>query len=477
MKEIFLHEIRGAIFGGKALVAFALMLAAFLISLGMMSREHERRLENYSMSISLPAEQLFWNKIFFWEFDDGDFTSSDNSTEPLAKVKEPDPMIFFARGFDTEMRQGVDFLANFPIIELNKEPEQEKNLLHLMFPAPDLLFMVKVLVSLLAMVFAYNIFCGEREQGTLKLMLSAGASRGAVFGGKFLGGLVSVWTAFTAAFLVYLLALSFLTPVSLGGDAAARVALIYAVSLLHIAVFFGLGAVISASTRNSAPSMVLTLFVWIVVVFVLPGLAALTAQQFAPVDSEDKVARLKFEKATDMEREYAEANPGVTRSYTGSYGARHDEIRHLIAAELQKIDDENERSKALQTALTSNLARVSPVGSLSHLFTSLSRTGIDDVRLFREDLLEIRTEMDRIFTEFVQDPNFLQLYMEGRFDIPEEILEVARPFIDVNRTAKFSVPSLSETLASTWIDFGLLGFFAVAAAALTFTRFIFYDPR
>jgi len=477
MKEILLTELRGNISSSKALVSFLLMLVAFLISLGMMSQEYQRRLDNYRMSQSIPAAELFWNKIFYWEFEDGGVTNSDNATMPLAKVKEPDPLIFFARGFDTEMRQGIDFFSTFPIIDLNKQPEQEKNLLHLLFSAPDLLFMVKVLVSLLAMLFAYDIICGERERGTLKLMMVAGASRGSIFSGKYFGGLISIWAAFSAAFIVYLLALSFLTPVSLNGSASPRIALIYLVSLLHIAVFFGFGAVISAFTRNSSSSLVLTLFVWIIVVFVLPGLSSLAAQQFAPADSEDHLAQMKWKKAREMERAYSEANPGSDRNYTGSYGVRHDEIRSQIVAELQKIEDEHRRKKDLQVSLTSNLARLSPVGSLLHLFTSLSRTGLDDVKLYREDLLKLRSEMETQFTNFINDPNFVKLYMQGKFDIPKEIKDFAAPWFDLNRTTKFTVPTLSRTLESTWLDFGLLGFFSIAAAGLTFFRFINYDPR
>ncbi|HUX06567.1 MAG TPA: ABC transporter permease [Acidobacteriota bacterium] len=477
MKEIFLSEIRGSLSSNKLLVAFFLMLIAFLISLGMMNQEFEKRLHNYRMSLSLPAKELFWNKIFFWEFEGDDFTSSDDATMPLAKIKDPDPLIFFARGFDTEMRQGIDFMSSFPIFDINKQPEQEKNLLHLIFPAPDLLFMAKVLVSLLAMLFAFDIICGEREKGTLKLMMVAGASRGSIFTGKYLGGLVSIWIAFTGAFIIYLLALSFLTPVNLNGGAAPRIALIYLVALLHIAVFFSFGAVISAFSRSSPSSLVMTLFIWIIVVFVMPGLASLVAQQFAPVESEDTLAQMKFRKARDMEREYSEANPGSDTSRTGAYGVRHDEIRPQIVAELQKIEDEHQRRKDLQIALTSNLARISPIGSLSHLFTSLSRTGIGDVHRFREDLINLRTSLETQFSEVIRNPEFMVLWGRAGWDIPKEIKEIAEPFFDMNRTMKFSKPTLEETLGATWYDLGQLAFFAIVAAALAFTRFIFYDAR
>ena len=477
MREIFLTEIRGNISGGRILVAFLLMTTAFFISLGMMNQEYQKRLDNYSISISQPAKELFWNKYFYWEFEDGDYTNSDNVTMPLAKIKPPDPLIFFARGFDTEMRQGIDFFSTWPIIDMNKQPEQDKNLLHIIFTAPDLLFMIKLLASLLAMLFAFDIICGEREKGTLKLMLVSGASRSSIFTGKYLGGLFSIIVAFSAAFIVYLLTLSFLTPFELTNGESARVGLIYAASLLHIAIFFGLGAVISAFTRGTSPSLVLTLFFWIVIVMVLPGMSSLVAQQFAPADSEEHLSQSKFKKAREMEAAYSAAHPGTDNNRTGAYGVRHDEIRGQIVAELQKLEDEHQRRKDLQVEMTANLARTSPVGSLSHLFTSLSRTGLEDVKRYREDLVDIRSFLESEFQKAITDPNFLQAYMKGKWDIPEEILEIARPWFDINRTSRFTTPSLADTMEHIWLDLALLGFFAIAPAALTYFRFILYDPR
>ena len=70
MKEIFLHEIRAYITSGKLLVAFLLMTSAFLISLGMMNQEYEKRLENYNFSQSFDGDDYFYDKIWHYQFDE-----------------------------------------------------------------------------------------------------------------------------------------------------------------------------------------------------------------------------------------------------------------------------------------------------------------------------------------------------------------------------------------------------------------------
>ena len=477
MREIVLTEIRATISGGKLLVAFLLMTTAFLISLGMMNQEYEKRLNNFGFSTSIPAKELFVDRTFYWELDNGRVESTGSWTLPVAKIKRPDPMIFFARGFDMEMRQGIDFFKTWPIVDVNKQPEQEKNLLHLIFPAPDLLFMIKLVVSLLAILFAFDIICAERERGTLKLLLVTGRPRSSIFAGKYLGRMFSIAAAFSAAFVIYLLALSVLTPFTLSAAESARVALIYLASLIHIAVFVGLGAMISAFTRESSSSLVLALFLWIVAVLVLPGMSSLVAQQFAPADSEEHLSQSKFMKAREMEAAYTAAHPGSDTSSTGSYGVFHDEIRAKIVAEMQKIEDEHQRRKDLQIALTANLARISPVGSLSHLVTALSRSGLEDVKRYRKDLTDIRSSLERGYQEFTTDAEIDALYDQATWDAPRKARDFINPWFDANRTAEFSVPTLAETMNHLWLDLALLGFFAIAPAALAFFRFIHYDAR
>ncbi len=478
MIEIFLHELRNSIFNGKLAVAFVLMLAAFLVSLGMMSQEYNNRLANYEDSFSLPGDQLFWNKFFYWEFEDGRSTSSDILTFPMGMVKRPEPLLFFSRGLDKQMRQSVEFVSTFPIVNITVKPDQEVNQLKLIFAAPDLLFIMKVLVSLLAILFAYNLVCVEREHGTLKVLLVSGASRASIFGGKYLGGLFSIWTAFSAAFLVYLLALVFLTPVNLQGEMPIRIGMIFLTSLLHIAVFFGIGAAVSAFFRNSAPALIISLFFWLLLVFALPGLSSLLAQQFAPVDSPQKVARMKLEKAQQMESEYTEQHPEDTNiSNTAGYGRRHDTIRDQINEELAAIDSEYLLRKEAQAQITTNLARISPVGSLTYLYSALSRNGLEDVERYQDDLIEIREMVNDRITGMLNEPEFGREYTAGGFDIPEEERRRAFGIMDAALEMGFTQLSIEESMESAWLDFLLMSLFAIASAAIAFTRFLFYDPR
>jgi len=477
MLELTAHEIRGNLVSGKMAAAFFLLLLALLISLGLMHQEYERRMDNFAESLSMPGHDLFFEWVWFWLPESGGVDNSNLITFPMGKVKRPDPLLYFSRGVDKQMRQSVEFIATFPIVQPTFTPEQESNLLRILFEAPDYQFVVKILASLLALLFSYNLICEERERGTLKLILVARSSRSSVFLGKFLGGFVALLLAFTAAFAAYALLLSFITPVQLTGEVPARIALIFASSLLYVSVFYTIGAAVSAFTRSSAPAFVLALFIWFLFVFVLPGLSSLVAQQFVSVDSEDKVQRMKLEKAQEMERAYSEAHPESDSHYTAGYGVVNEEIQEQIHQELEKIEAEHQRRKEHQMELTTSLARVSPSGSLAYLLTGFARSGIEDLALYREQTRRMAEDIRVTLRRLIDDPEFLENFNGDGWNMGRRAKSTFTNLFDIYRDEPFDSRPLSRALADSWLDFVLMFAFAVVAFLVGYVRFLFYDPR
>ena len=477
MKELFLREIMDKL-GGKFTAALLIMLAAFMVSLTMMNQEYSSRLENYNNSLSLPAKDLFFDNYWFWIREDGSKDESNTVTFPMGKVRRPEPLLFFSRGTDKITRQAVEFISKFPIIEPMIRPEQEANLLKLLFSAPDFLLVVKVLVSLLAILFGYTLVCKEREDGTLKLVLAASASRTSVFIGKYLGGLFSVWMAFTIAFLAYLLFLISFTPVDFSGEIPVRIGLIYLAGLLFISVFFSIGVVVSVFNRSSQSALILSLFFWLFLVFLLPGLASLTAQQFIPVESKDKLARTKLETAQALEREYERTHPENTNyGSTAGYGRVHYAIRELMFEELAKIDEEYLRKKEVQVELTTNLARISPVGSMTYLVSGLSLNGIEDSKQFRRDLEKIKTEITEAIVNGMRTPEIARDFNPDSWDMGQNAKNFVKGVCDLVHRYEFDRLSLGETLQATWIDYLLLFLSSIILLVVSYVRFLVYDPR
>ena len=69
----------------------------------------------------------------------------------------------------------------------------------------DWAFMVGYVLSFVGILFTFDAISGERERGTLRLMMATSTSRNTVLLGKFLGALVSIGLPFLIAALLNLI--------------------------------------------------------------------------------------------------------------------------------------------------------------------------------------------------------------------------------------------------------------------------------
>ena len=129
-------------------------------------------------------------------------------------VVEPRPLSVFAKGLDEVMGRGYTVTA-YVGIDVHDRQTQRESLFSLV-PQPDLLYVVKTLVSLVALLFAFDAMSGEKERGTLKLTLSFAVSRGQLVAGKLAAGLAAVLAPLGVAWLAALLVLSLQPDLVLG---------------------------------------------------------------------------------------------------------------------------------------------------------------------------------------------------------------------------------------------------------------------
>jgi ABC-type transport system involved in multi-copper enzyme maturation permease subunit len=76
-----------------------------------------------------------------------------------------------------------------------------------LFPVLDFAYLVKVVLSFLAMILGFDLFCGEKVRGTLRLMLGNSVSRNTIILGKILGNYLAFVIPFLVAFLSYFIIL------------------------------------------------------------------------------------------------------------------------------------------------------------------------------------------------------------------------------------------------------------------------------
>ena len=174
-----------------------------------------------------------------------------------------------------------------------------------MFLSVDVVFIFKIVLSALAILFAYNTISGEREDGTLKLVLSNAIPRDTVVLGKYLGGMLSLFPIVVVSLMVALLIAISSPNVAFDGNDIAHVVLIFAVSLLYVSTWYLLGLLLSVWTKEAATTLMLSMFLWVILTSVHANVATFAVTKFSPhkPDSEEKVFQQTAQLWNDFRKE------------------------------------------------------------------------------------------------------------------------------------------------------------------------------
>ena len=281
-----------------------------------------------------------------------------------AAVIPPTPLSIFAKGLDENLCRAHEMGFGQRISASSKQ--QSVNDLFKLFTVPDLLYIIKVILSLCAMLFAFDMISGEKEAGTLRQTLSGSLGRPILITGKWLGGFTSF---ILPLFLAVLLGTAFvaLQPrVAMSPQDWARLGLFLLSGVIYLAVFFSLGLLISCLTHESSSSLVVSLFAWTVLVFLIPNLGNILARQFVEIPT---VQQLELRRQQIAIRAWQEVN------LLPDWPERKTRLERARVEGDQVTEDYRNRFERL-VSLSQNITRVSPTASFTFLATDLMGTGM-----------------------------------------------------------------------------------------------------
>ncbi|MGB2866304.1 MAG: ABC transporter permease subunit, partial [Sedimentisphaerales bacterium] len=278
LKSIIRKEILYNFFSYKFSIIIILSTILILVSIFVMYRDYCLAMENYEI------------------------LRRTKSDDPFVVIP-PTPLGIFAKGLDENLCRSYEGGSGGRINASRKQ--QSVNNLFKLFTVPDLLYVVKVILSLCAMLFAFDIVSGEKEKGTLRQTISNTVKRPILIIGKWIGGFTSFILPF---FIAVLLGTAFVTlkpTVDMSPQNWAKLGLFLLSSVIYLAVFFSLGLLISCLTHQSSSSLVISLFVWTILVFLIPNLGNILARQLVRIPT---VQQLELKREQIQIRRELEVN-------------------------------------------------------------------------------------------------------------------------------------------------------------------------
>ena len=120
-----------------------------------------------------------------------------------------------------------------------------------LFSAIDIVFIFEVVLSLMALIFAYDAISGERERGTLRLVLTHPVRRGHILLAKYISAMICLLGPLLMSLLLAAILLITSTAISLNISDFLRIGGIILSSIVYLSVFYLIGMLISAVTHRT----------------------------------------------------------------------------------------------------------------------------------------------------------------------------------------------------------------------------------
>ena len=272
---IIQREFVSNVLTSRFMIGFIVCLLSTAVAVFVQVDDYEKRLAGYNTAArEAEAEAREWD-IY-------------SKIKPRAHRK-PNPLGIFNVGAE-------NFGANTVTVELAKPifkftipiwgaPTQKRgsdNPFLAMFLTVDVIFIFQILLSILTILFAYNSISGEREDGTLKLVLSNAIPKDTLVLGKYLGGMLSLVPIVVVSLIVALLLALFSPATAFDIKDMAHIVLIFAVSLLYVSTWYLLGFLLSVWTKEAATTLILSMFIWVILTVVHSNVVPFAVEKFPP---------------------------------------------------------------------------------------------------------------------------------------------------------------------------------------------------
>ena len=199
-------------------------------------------------------------------------------------IIKPSQMSILVSGMDNAICQQHIVLDR---LLLSQDDTESANVLFKIFSTPDLFYLIKVIFSLCAILLSFNLVSGEKESRTLALSLSNSVGRTTYLLGKWFGGLIVLLVPLI--FAVASVALFFQMSPAFQTDTQVwlKLGMFLLSSVMYLSFFFTMGLLVSCIYTRSASAIVVSLFLWTLFVFVVPGVGAMAAGRVVKMQSGD----------------------------------------------------------------------------------------------------------------------------------------------------------------------------------------------
>jgi ABC-type transport system involved in multi-copper enzyme maturation permease subunit len=408
------------------------------------------------------------------------------STVMTLLYRAPSPLLFLAEGGAKTDPAGYRLS---PKMTLTALPAAPPNFQMPEVPELDWAFIVKVVFSLYVILLGFEAVSGEKERGTLRLVLSNPAGRAKVLTAKYLAILASAALPLVVGALVGLIVIGFFQPSVLGAALALRVLLFLAAAMAYLSLFAFLSLFLSALILRSSLALLVLLAFWIFFAFFIPDSSGILAEKFSQVPSEYQMA--KSLGPTVQDQVWKRIASIQERVQKGEFKTEKEVLDEADRAfeegqdSVRKLYDDYALAMRERAATARRISRLSPAALFQYAAEAMAATGPRAEARFLEDVRNFsRVYDDYVLRKVGQVVGTSPWSFSTGTELNGKYINLQSPQPQEYRGDKSDFPKFSERRPSPGAAFGnALGDLAgllvwnILLAGLAFAAFLRADVR
>jgi len=269
------HELLMNLMTFRFLVAVIASMSLVLAGSIVLTDNYERRLARYNEG--------------FQRHQEGNFSGKTYSSFMPDLDRAPNPLSLFNQGLDKRAKNSLQIrIGEVPFLwgDVSRNTGFSNPFRYLLADI-DLVSIFQILFSLLALVFAYDAIAGDRENGTLRLILVNPVGRGLIVLAKYLGAMLCLTLPLLMSFLLTLLLQLQSNAIHYETDDFLRIGGIFLTTVVYTSAFYLIGLFISSVIHRTATSLIVSMFIWVVLTLLYPNVSLFLVNRF--IDTEERV--------------------------------------------------------------------------------------------------------------------------------------------------------------------------------------------
>ncbi len=462
LRELILRDLLDNVKSLRFILSFLIVVGAFILSGILHVGKYELAVEDYRASETQNLKTLEQKS-----------KGLDQVAMHTQRLVNPPPVFGFVCTEFEEHLPNTIYMNAFDVGTMDNLTRS--NFLFPKFNELDWVFIIGILLSFIALALTFDGISREKEDGTLRLVMTNAFPQYQFVLAKYVSALLVLMIPTTIGILLNLIIVILSGIVMLTAEHWIQIGFLYMLSMVYLSVYVLFGLLISILINRSAPSLVLCLVLWVITVLLIPNTGGLLSQAFYPL-----LPKKELEEKIDLARSQVwDHYPKEAQSFIG-IDRYHPAHRWRAAAQSEMLEVEVKLREAYfneqvqQVEKGRRWTRVSPAAVYQYAVVSLADVGIPRFLNFRNQVKNYREQL----MDFVKNKDALDPESPHWINPFDGILFSTNP-VNYAEIPKFDYKprNIAELLRESLMDILLLIIVNLTLFTLSVVSFLRFDVR